>query len=69
MADRESLLKIYQQQLKNKNTNGCPSFISGSTNLKKLETIQKNCLRIALGTWKLTRIFNLQIVNYWKIQT
>ena len=60
-ADRKSLIKIYEAQIRNKITYGCPAFISLSdTYLKRLESIQNSALRVALGTWRSTRVANMQ---------
>ena len=61
-ADRDSLLKINEALNRSRIAYGCPAFLTASkTQLDKLEVIQNEALRIALGAWKSTRIQSLQV--------
>ena len=61
-ADRDSLLKINEALNKSRIAYGCPAFLSASTTqLNRLEVLQNNSLRLAVGAWKSTQVPNLQI--------
>ena len=61
-ADRDSLLKINEALNRSRIAYGCPAFLTASkTQLNRLEVIQNQALRIALGAWRSTRTTSLQV--------
>ena len=61
-ADRKMLLNLYFSLIRSRFDYGCQVYINSAfTNLSKLDKIQNNCLRIALGVPKTSPISSLEV--------
>ena len=61
-SDRETLLMLYKSLIRSKLDYACHIYHSASTtNLKTLDTIQNQCLRLAIGAWETTPVISLEV--------